>query len=249
MIDVDPGRSRPLLRTASVIVPVAVAAALSPFREDVDASSAVLVLVLLVVAAAATGDRWSGVLAALSGALSFDFLLTAPYLSLSIHDPADVEAAVLLLVIGVAVTEVALWGRRQQAESLRRSGYLEGLADVAGAVAGGRETRAVTGVVAERIAEVLGADDCVFREGPVHDARVAVLDRDGVLTRDGRPWDVDRNGLPTDEYVAVPVVRGDVVLGHFLVTSSTRVRRPGREQRRVAALLADQVAPAFDVRH
>ena len=79
-----------------------------------------------VVAAAATGDRVAGILAAFSGGLSFDFFLTVPYRQFTIADPDDAEVTVLLVLIGLAVTEVALWGRRQQARAARRSGYLEG---------------------------------------------------------------------------------------------------------------------------
>jgi hypothetical protein len=103
---------------------------------------------------------------------------------------------------------------------------------------------AVTDVVARHISDVLGADTCRYVEGPVHDARVAVLDHDGVLTRNGREVDVDRTGLPGDEYVAVLVQRGATVVGHFLVTATSGPTYPTREQRRVAVLLADQVAAA-----
>ncbi len=103
---------------------------------------------------------------------------------------------------------------------------------------------AVHDVVAGQIAQVLDADDCRYLDGPVHDARIAVLDHDGVLTRSGRSVDVDRVGLPTDEYVAVPVQRGEEVLGHFLLTAATDRSYPTREQRRIAVLMADQVAAA-----
>jgi len=85
-----------------------------------------------------------------------------------------------------------------------------------------------------------------FVKGPVHDSRVAVLNADGVLIHGGRPVDVDRVGLPTNEYVAVPVQQGSQVIGHFLLTAASHVAYPSREQRRVAVLLADQVA-AVDV--
>ena len=39
----------------------------------------------------------------------------------------DVEAAALLVIIGAAVTEVALWGHRQQSRANRRAGYLDGV--------------------------------------------------------------------------------------------------------------------------
>ena len=65
-----------------------------------------------------------------------------------------------------------------------------------------------------------------------------------MLTRGDHIVDVDRVGLPTDEYVALLVRRGSRVVGHFLVTATTSVAYPSREQRRVAVLLADQVAGA-----
>ena len=101
-------------------------------------------------------------------------------------------------------------------------------------------------VVAAHIADVLGADSCRYVAGPVHDPRVAVLDHDGVLTQNGHRRDVDRTGLPVDEYVAIEVRRSTRVVGHFEVTAATRVVRPSREQCRVAVLLADQVAPLVE---
>jgi K+-sensing histidine kinase KdpD len=219
---------------------------LAGFRDDVTAATSVLVLVLWVVGGAATGDRLAGVLAAVSGALWYDFFLTEPYHRFTISDSDDVEATVLLVVISLAVSEIALWGRRQQASSARRSGYLEGVLDTARSVAEGDASTAVlTDLVGRHVREVLGADEARYVEGPVHDARVAVLDHDGVLTRNGRAVDVDRVGLPTDEYVAVLVRRGHHVVGHYLVTATSRRAYPSREQRRVAVLLADQVAAAL----
>ena len=227
-------------------MPFAACAVLATIRATITAATAVLVLVLVVVAAAATGDRVAGVLAALSSGAWFDFFLTEPYQRFTIADRDDVEAAVLLVVISLAVTEVALWGYRQQAQAARRSGYLDGVLGAARAVAEGDVPgRAVVDVVARHIAEVLGADACRFVDGPVHDTRIAVLDHDGVLTRDGHAIDVDRVGLPSNEYVAVPVRRGSQVVGHFLVTATSRLTYPSREQRRVAVLLADQVAAAL----
>ncbi|HET8594723.1 MAG TPA: DUF4118 domain-containing protein, partial [Intrasporangium sp.] len=66
------------VRSLAVLVPLAVAAMLGLLRGDLAASAAAIVLVIPVVAAAATGDRWAGVLAALAGAVGFDYFLTAP---------------------------------------------------------------------------------------------------------------------------------------------------------------------------
>jgi K+-sensing histidine kinase KdpD len=222
-------------------------ALLSGVRESVTSETAVLLLVLWVVAAAASGDRLAGALAALSGGLWFDFFLTQPYLRFTIDDPDDVEATVLLLLIGLLVTEVALWGHRQQARASRRSGYLEGVLGTARTVAEGDvPVDALIDLVAREITQVLEADTCRFVRGPVHDARIAVLDHEGVVHHGDHAIDVERTGLPTNEHVALLVRRGTQVMGHFLVSTPTRVVYPSREQRRVAVLLADQVAAAVE---
>ena len=236
-------RWRPVVRVAAVAMPLLSCAVLSLVRDQVTAASSVLVLVMWVVAAAATGDRVAGVLAALSGAVWFDFFLTQPYLRFTINDSDDVEAVALLVLIGLAVSEIALWGHRQQAEAARRSGYLDGVLGAARSVAEGNvPPEVVVEFVAENITDVLAADTTRYVPGPIQDSRVCVLDHDGVLTRDGRPSDVGRVGLPTNEYVAVPVQRGAHMVGHFLVTATSHVAYPSRERRRVAVLLADQVA-------
>lgn len=234
---------RPTVRLAALIAPFLTSAVLATVRDSVTAATSVLVLVVWVVAAAATGDRVAGILAAVSAGAWFDFFLTAPYLRFTIADADDIEATTLLVVISLAVSEVALWGYRQQQQAARRSGYLGGVLGAARAVAEGNMPQAtVVDVVANQIAEVLDADSCRYVEGPVRDARIAILDHDGVLTRNGQAVDVDRIGLPTDEYVAVPLRRGSAVVGHFLLTVTSHLTYPTREQRRVAVLMADQVA-------
>lgn len=240
-------RSTSVVRAVAVLAPLVACLLLAGFRATVPAASAVLVLVLLVVAVAATGDRLGGVVAAVSSGVWFDFFLTEPYNTLAIDDPDDIQAAVLLVLIGLAVTELALWGRRQQQQAARRSGYLDGVVSAAASVAQADSGPAkAVDVVAAHIADVLGADTCRYVAGPVHDPRVAILDHDGVLTQNGHQRDVDRTGLPVDEYVGIEVRRGPRVIGYFEVVAATRSVRPSGEQCRVAVLLADQVAHLVD---
>ncbi len=235
---------RGLIRWLALLVPVAVGAVLSIFRASLDSSTAAMVLVLAVVAAAATGDRITGVVAALSAAGSFDFFFTAPYHSLTISNSEDVELAVVLVIVGLAVTEIALWGRRQEAAALRREGYLHGLADL---LELGPDTNADTHAraIATAITHALGADRTEWMTGPPqsHDG---VVGADGKVHAAGRVVPVQRIGLPTDSYTAVPVRWAGQVVGHFRVVTSTRVVRPTSEQLRVAVLLADRMAGVYD---
>lgn len=80
------------------------ALALIPFRTDLSRTNAALVLVVAVLAVASLGSRTAGVLAALSAVAWLDFSLTRPYQTFDIAASADIETAVLLLVVGVIVS-------------------------------------------------------------------------------------------------------------------------------------------------
>lgn len=235
-------RHKSAVIAAAAVAPVIVCAVLSAFRDNVTAATAVLVLVLLVIAAASTGVRIAGIVAAVSGAVWFDFFLSPPYGQLAIYDRDNVEAAVLLVVIGAAVTEVALWGHRQQARANRRAGYLDGVLGTAEIVALRTESPdALTAHVADQIKQILAVSRCRFVLGPPRDPRVPVLGHEGQVTRRGKDVDVDRDGLPTDDDIALAVTRAGTPVGHFLLTSAANIARPTLEQRKVAILLADQV--------
>jgi GAF domain-containing protein len=242
-MDIGQDRYRAWLFVASALVPLGVAAMLSLVREQVSTAAGVLVLVLVVVAASSTGVRLAGLLAALSSGVFFDLFLTQPYGTLAVSNPDDVEALVLLLAVGVAVTELALWGRRQQAGSSRRLGYLDGVLSAAEKVAAREPDPAdLVALVATELTGVLGLDGC--RYAPVAPHLRAVVQPDGRVRSGERLLDVERHGLPTDEEILLPVRTGGRTVGGFVLTTATRVRRPSPEQLRVAVLLADQVGAA-----
>lgn len=229
----------------ALVVPALVAAVLGTVRDSVPSSDAALVLVLVVVGFAATGSRTAGVVAALSSTVWFDFFLTRPFTTFTIDSRDDVETAVLLTVVGLVVTEVALWGRRQQARQSRTAGYLDGVVSastMAGAGVDGPE--AVATYVASHVCDVLDADDARFVAGPVASDRPR-LERDGTLVHAGHHVDVERDGMPVFDVVAVPVAHGGTTYGAIEVGVATRVVRPSLAHRRIALALADQAAAAF----
>ncbi len=243
-IDLNRPGARGWLFGAAVAVPLLACWLLSLVGSAVAGTTAVLVLVLLVVAAAATGSRLAGVLAALAATAGFDFFLTAPVHAFTITDPDDVETAALLLLVGAAVGEIALWGRRQQARASREQGYLDGLLGTAGAVAeGAASSDEVVDLVRTQLVTLLSVDGVRF--DPATRFGLPTLTDDGTLTRGGHPVDVTRKGLPTDTEVTLPVRHAGTVYGHYLITASTRVARPSRNQLRVAAMLADQAGAAL----
>ena len=73
---------------------------------------------------AATGNRLAGALAAVSAAAWFDFFFTQPYERFTISRSSDVTTFVLLLVVGLAVSQLAAYARRLKAVTIADAGYL-----------------------------------------------------------------------------------------------------------------------------
>lgn len=236
------------VRVAAVAGPIVVAAAASVARDLVSNTSAALMLVLMVVAVAVAGDRLAGVLAAVSAAAAFDFFLTVPYYAFTIRGRDDLETALLLVAIGLAVTEIAHRGRQHQSRSWRRQGYLDGVAGAARMAADGSSATDLVATVERMITDVLDLDGCRY-EPPTGHGLVPtyrpVLERDGNITWGQLGVDVARDGLPTMDVIELPSGR-DHGAGRFLLTASSRVRRPDREQLLVAVTLAEQVVVAAD---
>lgn len=150
---------------AGLAAPLALAAILVPFHNGFPDTDAALALQLVVVGVAANGYRLAGLLAAASAAAWFDFFLTVPYERFTITRRADIQTTVLLLAVGVAVTEIAVWGRRQHGAASRRAGYLDGISTAARAVATGSSPAALTEQVCGQLTRLLSLSSCRFQAG------------------------------------------------------------------------------------
>jgi len=242
-------RSRDLLAVAiGLLAPLALTAVLVPFRSSFANTDAALALILLIVAVAAAGNRLAGYVASVSAAAWFAFFLTRPYEEFSITRAADIETTVLVLVIGIAVTEIAVWGRRQQAVAGRRAGYLDGINDAARAVAAGGSPPTIIDQVSASLIRLLSLRSCQFQYGVAGIGRPARLQSDGEVLVNGRPYDVANGGLPADAGVELLVESGGRLQGRFLMQPDQNAR-PTREQLLVAVALADQVGAALASSH
>jgi K+-sensing histidine kinase KdpD len=229
---------------AGLVAPLVLAVILVPFRAGFPGTDAALALQLVVVAVAANGYRLAGILAAVSAAAWFDFFLTVPYERFTITRRADLETTVLLLAAGVAVTEIAVWGRRQHGAAARRAGYLDGISMAARAVATGSSPAALAEQVCGQLTRLLSLSSCRFQAGAAGLGNPARLHRDGRVISGGQVWDAGREGLPPGTDTELLAEAGGLLQGRFLLT-------PGAgnpltlEQRLAAVAFADQVGAAL----
>ncbi len=238
------GRSRDQLAVAAgLLAPLALAAVLIPFRTHFPNTDAALVMLLVVVAVAANGNRLAGYLAALSAAVWFDFFLTRPYEQFTINRQIDIETTILLLVIGVAVTELAVWGRREHAAASRRAGYLDGIGVTVEAVAAGEGPSELVDEVSGQLIRVLSLRSCRWQYGVAGLGHPARLKHNGWVTAGDQTWDATA-GLPPDTETELLVEHGGLLQGRFLLLPRPGAR-PTREQLMVAIALSDQVGAAL----
>jgi K+-sensing histidine kinase KdpD len=237
-----PGRDTAAV-LAGLAAPLALAAVLVPYRTSLPNTDAALALVLVVVAVAAAGHRLAGIVAAVSAAAWFDFFLTVPYERFTITRRPDIETTVLVLAVGIAVTEIAVRGRRQQAAAARRAGYLDGISAAARAAATGAEPRQLIEQVCGQLTGLLGLSACRFQDGAAGIGSPPRLLRDGRIVTAGQTWDARLAGLPPGRDTELLAEAGGLLQGRFLLTPGPG--RPTREQRLAAIGLADQAAAAL----
>ena len=232
----------------AIAAPLALAAILVPFRASFPNTDAALAMLLLVVAVAANGYRLAGILAAVSVAVWFDFFLTRPYERFTITRRTDIETTILLLIIGIAVTELAVWGRRQQSAASRRAGYLDGINAAAQSVATGGSPSALIDQVSGQLTQLLSLQACRFQYGAAGLGQPARMHHDGTVTVARQTWDVETKGFPPGTDIELLVESGGVFQGRFLMTPLPGARPP-LEQRLLAVAFADQVGAALATSH
>lgn len=227
---------------SALAAPLAVAAVLLPFRASWSNTNVALLLVVVVVGVAATGSRVAGGVAALWAAIWFDFFFTVPYYRFTIRSSADVTTAVLLLLTGVAVSQLAARARRLKVVTVTDAGYLEQIHEIASLAT----STAVPDVVADRVrAQLVGLLDLErarFEYGSLlgHPPR---LEPDGTVRVGHSRWDVDLSGLPAEE-IELRVFGNGQYHGRFMLTARPG-SRPPLQARLVAVTLADMAGRAF----
>lgn len=237
-----PLRDRIALAVA-LVAPLVVALLLVPFRTSLASTNLALILVVVVVAVAAIGNRVAGVLAALSSAVWFDFFLTRPFERFAITDPNDIGTAVLLLAVGLAVSQLAARARRLHVVTMLDAGLLARIHDTAKLAQSTGSPDAVVDQVSRHLVEILGLRGCRFEYGSLlgHPAR---LEQDGSVVLDRKPWDLEELGWPQGE-IELRAANNGRYVGRFMLRPTPGLV-PSRQVRVVAVTLADDAGAALD---
>jgi hypothetical protein len=147
---------------AGPLLAIVLGIALIPFRESTTASNLSFAFVVLTVLVAAFGGRSAGVLTALVSALSMDFFLTKPYLSLRIQENHDLIAFAALTVCGLVAASL---GSPQRIAALRESrSHTQLVHQTLSALEGGGPVETELARLLERARQILPVRALVLRD-------------------------------------------------------------------------------------
>ena len=191
---------------AGPLLAVALGFALIPFRESTSAANLGFAFVILTIVISAFGGRAAGIATALASALSMDFFLTKPYLSLRMDDNHDLVAFVGLAMCGLVA---AALGSPQRIAALREARRhaglvhsalveLEGAGPLEAELA--RVLEAARHVLPVRALVVRDAHDQCLAASPHQQGLVAlpdlIVEGDLLLARGSPPVGLGRRGPP-----------------------------------------------------
>ncbi|WP_215450456.1 DUF4118 domain-containing protein [Streptomyces sp. ATCC 21386] len=228
---------------AALLGPFLVSLALVPFRTDLSNTNAALILVVVVVAVAAVGNRIAGAVAALSAAAWFDFFLTRPYQRFTMTDTDDIETAVLLLVVGLIVSQLAAHARRLEVVTVTDADHLRRIHETADLARTTNSADTVVEHVRRQLVELLDLRACRFEYGTLM-GQPPRLEQDGAVAVGRRRWDVDATGWPEGE-IELRAYGNGHYFGRFMMTPGPG-SVPSLKARLVAVTLADQAGAALD---
>jgi K+-sensing histidine kinase KdpD len=217
---------------------VVIAGALAGLRGELGATNVALVLTCVVVVAAVAG-RAAGFATGVVAAVSFNFFHTQPYESLRIADGRDVATVIMLVGIGIVVSEVS--HRRREAGRTTRARVRDehSLEATASRIAHGASSDEVWSEVRSSITTILGLSACRFEAG---DTTLPVIERSGSLVARQMRW--DRDGFVLAGATAIPVAYGERTFGHLVLVPGEHSAST-LETRRAVLALADLLAVSF----
>ena len=227
---------------AGLLAPLIASAILLPWRASWSNTNVALLLVVIVVAVAAIGNRLAGAVAAVSAAAWFDFFFTRPYERFTIRGSTDITTAILLLAVGLAVSQLAARARRLRVITITDADYLGRIQEVASTTKSPVAAETVVDRVKEQLIRVLDLESCRFEYGSLlgHPPR---LEPDGTVVIGQTRWDVEQFGLPTAE-IELRAFGNGQYYGRFMMRARPGVK-PSLQARLVAVTLADQAGRAF----
>ena len=219
------------------VLPLAVAAAWIPLRDQAPNADLALLLILTIAMIGWLIGPSASLTAAVVGAVAFDLLDARPYGTLTMSQGGDIITALILLVTGLVVGAGAARLARYRKREVHRSDALAVVMEASRLVATGEERHLITEALSAELRRALQLVDCEFHAEPPVGARPSVA-RDGSLV-----GLLPSPGGDASPRIDLPVWCQGEVIAHYRFTLGDQV--PSKDELRIALSLADQAGAAM----
>lgn len=201
-----------------VVAAITLGIVLTPLRTTVTASNLAFIFIALTIVVAEMGGRGPGVGTAVISALSLNFFLTEPYLSLEIDKSGDIAAFVALMACGLIAAAFGKRRVRTAAQVEEARGDLELLARMASSLS----ARVPVEQILEELRRFFGLGGLVLRHA---DERLVAAAPSSQASLPVPPTELDSATLVGSEVLVHRLGRS----GFRIPERGGRLRLPGRE--------------------
>lgn len=122
-------------------------------RDQLNSPIVGLLYLLPVVLSAARGGLGPGIAAALCAFLAFNFFFLQPYYTLTVHQPQDLLALTVFLIVAVVISQLLGRSRTGLTAAMAREREATRLYELSTALAGLQDDRAIVRVIADHALE------------------------------------------------------------------------------------------------
>jgi K+-sensing histidine kinase KdpD len=184
-----------LAMVAALLAPLAVSAAMTPWRDVLNPGTVTVVLAGVVVAVASTGRRAAAVVAAFSATLWFDYFHTVPFNSFTIHERDEAITAAALLFVGLLAAELQTRSLRRRELVEEGSNEISRIGAVTDLVSSGTSVEDLLAIVNIELTDLLLLQQCRFDAGAV-DPTSPAIERTGEVSYGSLRWRPTSWGCP-----------------------------------------------------
>ena len=149
-------------------------------------------------------------------AVWFDFFFTLPYGRFTIARAADITTFILLLVVGLAVSQLAARARRLMVITITDARYLALIHETAALAQSPRAADLITGHVRDQLTSLVDLQECRYEPGILL-GHPPCLEPDGIIRTSHGRRDTETSGLPGPE-TELRVLSNGQYLGRFMLT-------------------------------
>ncbi len=126
----------------------------------------------------------------------FDFFLTVPFFHFAISSSQDIQTTVLLLLVGLSVTEIAVRSATHRRVATEEAAHLALIRSVSAQALGPGSTSELIERVSAELTDLLGVREVSFIQCRIQPLSLPVLQRDGRVEWGDGAWPIQEYGFP-----------------------------------------------------